>query len=134
VSTTVPTSAAVGTTARIVPAVVSGTQIFIECPPWCTVDHVADSTGHVEDIWHASDNVDLEVPRLGQASDLMAFAKIELDGYCSDPRKRVPFIAVEDASSEGYDMTPTQALEYADNLEVFAAKIRMMARTARGVA
>ncbi|MCY0917009.1 hypothetical protein OS965_02310 [Streptomyces sp. H27-G5] len=122
------------TASRFAPAIVRGQQIMIQCPSFCTVDHVTDSTGHIEDIWHASDSVDLNVPRLGRQPELMAFAKIQLDGYSSDPAKRTPFINVEDSSADGFDMAPAQALVYADNLEAFAARIRAMARTAAAVA
>lgn len=125
---------AVSLTARIVPAVVRGEQIFIECPSWCTVDHVEDATGHIVDIWHASGHVDLNAPTMGQAPELMAFAKIEMDRHSRIPAQRIPFITVADSSPDGYAMTPADALSFADSLEVFAAQIRAMARTAGGVA
>lgn len=122
--TTIPTSP------RFAPALVRGQQIWIQCPSFCTVDHVADATGHIEDIWHASDHADLIAPTMGQAPELMAFAKIEMDVYSSIPAQRVPFITVADSSPDGYAMTPADALLFADNLVAFAEKIRSMARTA----
>jgi hypothetical protein len=122
------------TATRIVPAVVRGEQIFIQCASWCTVDHVANPEGYLVDIWHMGDHANLNVPRMGQSPELMAFASIELDRHSSDPMRQVPFISVEDSSADGFDMTPDLADQFAANLEAFAEQIRMMARTARGEA
>jgi hypothetical protein len=113
-----------------VPAVVCGTRIFIECPSWCTVDHVESAEGHIEDVWHGGDYVDLSVPRIGRDSELLAFARIGIDPVSSDPAKRSAFVFVDDGG-EGYEMSPDQADVFADDLERFASQIRAMARTAR---
>ncbi|MER6778450.1 MULTISPECIES: DUF6907 domain-containing protein [unclassified Streptomyces] len=118
---------------RLVPAVVGGHQIWIECPSWCTVDHVAYSEGFLEDVWHCGDNADLFAPRIGKSPDLALYARLGLDPFDSDPGRRRAFVTVDDGS-EGFYMAPDQADQFADNLEAFAEKIRAMARTARGVA
>ncbi|MFG2328279.1 DUF6907 domain-containing protein [Streptomyces sp. NPDC048604] len=115
---------------RFVPAVVSGTEIQIQCPAWCTIDHVADSNGCIEDVWHSSDHVDLKLPHLGDSDDLFTYAYLGLDPTSSIPGRRKPFVLVEDGG-EGYHMSPDQADRFADNLEAFAARIREMARVAR---
>lgn len=114
---------------RIVPAVVSGTRIYIECPAWCTVDHVDSAENHVEGVWHGGDYANLNVSRIGREPDLLAFARLGIDPGSSDPEKRSAFVFVDDGG-EGYEMSPAQALEFADNLERFAAEIRGMAATA----
>lgn len=116
-------------TSRIVPAVVSGTRIYVECETWCTVDHVASPESHVEDVWHGGDYANLNVPRLGKSPDLLAFARLGIDPGSIDADKRSAFVFVDDGG-EGYEMSPAQALEFADNLERFAAEIRAMAATA----
>lgn len=130
-STTVPVVAAPAGTphSRIVPALVSGTRIFIECFAWCTVDHVTTPEGFIEDIWHGGDYADLNVPCIGKSPDLLAFARLGVDPTSSDLAKRQAFVSVDDGG-EGYEMTPVQAVEFAGNLEVFAAQIRVMAAKA----
>lgn len=131
-STTVPVL--IGSTdaphPRIVPAVVGGNRIYVECPSFCTVDHVASPEGHIEDVWHGGDYAHLNVPRLGKSPDLLAFARLGIDPASSDPAKRTAFVFVDDGG-EGYEMSPAQADTFADNLERFAAEIRGMAHTAR---
>lgn len=114
---------------RIVPAIVHGRQIHIECPSFCTVDHVASPEGFIEDIWHAGDYADLMAPRMGKSPELALFARLGLDPYDSDPARHQTFVTVDDGG-EGYYMAPDQAEEFADNLEAFAARIREMARLA----
>lgn len=115
---------------RFVPAIVSGTEIRIPCPIWCTVDHLADPDGCIEDVWHSSDYADLKAPHMGTGDDLIAFARLGLDPTSSNPGHRKSFVVVEQGD-EGYYMSPDQANAFADNLEAFAAEVRAMARTAR---
>ncbi|MFI5985082.1 DUF6907 domain-containing protein [Streptomyces sp. NPDC051555] len=116
---------------RIVPAMVSGQQIFVECPSWCTVDHVEHAEGFLVDLWHASNYADLNAPRIGKDPELVLFARLGIDPFASEPERQRAFITVDDGG-EGAYMTPDQADEFADNLEAFAPQIREMARTARG--
>ncbi|MEU4502631.1 hypothetical protein [Streptomyces sp. NPDC024089] len=115
---------------RIVPATVSGTRVYIECPAWCTVDHVASPEGFLEDVWHGGDYANLNVPRIGRDDELFSFARLGVDPVSSDPARRNAFVFVDDGS-EGYEMSPGQADRFADNLEMFAAQIRAMAATAK---
>ncbi|MFF4644943.1 DUF6907 domain-containing protein [Streptomyces sp. NPDC001389] len=132
-STTVPVSTASATLSRFVPAVVRGQRLLIECPMWCAIDHCKHPTGHLEDIWHGGNFAGLMVPRMEGEASLLAFARIGLDPYSSNPSRRSPFIVLDDGGDSD-DMTPEQAEQFADNLEAFAAQIRAMARTARGEA
>lgn len=119
--------------ARFVPAVVRGQRIMIECPGWCTVDHVESPEGFLDDVWHAGDYADLNAPRIGKDAELVLFARLGIDPYASEPERRQAFVTV-DGGDEGSYMTPDLADEFAANLEAFAEQIRSMARTARGVA
>jgi len=114
---------------RLVPAVVGGHQIHIECPAWCTVDHVAYAEGFLEDVWHCGGQADLYAPRIGKTPDLALYARLGLDPFDSDPARRKSFITVDDGS-EGFYMTPEQAVHFAENLDAFAEQIRGVARTA----
>jgi hypothetical protein len=123
-----------GTPTRLVPAVVSGQQIHIECPSsWCTVDHVAKPEGFLVDVWHVGDYADLNAPRIGKDPQLVLFARLGIDPYASEPERRQAFVTVDDGG-EGFYMTPDLADQFADNLVAFAEQIRTMARTARGAA
>lgn len=116
-------------TGRLIPALVNGEQIFIECPPWCTLDHVAQNQKHLEEVWHGSDTVNLYAPDGG---DLVLFARLGADPYCLKHERRVPFVVIDDGS-DCVNLTPQQAETFADNLLVFAAQVRAMARTATAV-
>lgn len=131
-SPTVQAAPASATPSRIVPAVVSGTRIFIECPAWCTIDHVASAEGLIEDVWHGGDYANLNVPRMGKNPDLLAFARIGIDPTSSDLAKRSAFVVVDDGGDggEGYEMSPAQAVEFANSLDAFAGAIRAMAAAA----
>jgi len=123
-------AAPAGRPSRIVPAVVSGARIYVECFDWCTIDHVANGEGFIEDIWHGGDYANLSVPRIGRDSELLAFARIGIDPGSSDAAKRSAFVFVDDGG-EGYEMSPDQADRFADDLVRFAAEIRGMAATAQ---
>jgi hypothetical protein len=117
---------------RFVPAIVSGAEIRIECPTWCTVDHVADPEGHLVDVEHSSDFADLSVPREGEDDTPLVFARISSDPHSPNLGRRRPFVSLNDFS-EGFEMSPDQADVFAESLEAFAAQVREMARIARGV-
>lgn len=117
---------------RLVPAVVSGQQIYVPCPEWCSINHIADPAGALSDVWHEGDFIDLHVPRIGRNPELLAFARLSLDPAATDARREA-YITVGDGG-EGFDLTPKQALQFASNLEAFAEQIRALARTARDAA
>jgi hypothetical protein len=125
-TTVQPTPLALEPTTRLSPALVKGVRCLVECPRWCTVDHVKDSENFIEDIWHAGDYADLKVPQLKRKTDLFAFARLGLDDDTN-----TPIVHVDD-NSEGFDMSPEQAEQFADNLNAFADAIRGMVKTAKG--
>lgn len=126
VSLAVPAAGLTPTPSRLSPALVKGQRILVECPHWCTVDHVADPENFVEDIWHAGNYANLEVPQVNRKDDLFAFARL---GF--DPEAGITVIHVDD-HSEGFDMSPEQAATFAANLRAFADQIDAMAKTAKG--
>lgn len=120
---------------QIVPALVDGQTVYLECPTWCMIDHVHDSQKFLEDIWHSGTFADLEAPRRNGSPSVIAYARLGLDPFSRDEEMRRPFIFVEDGgSSEGSYMEAEHAEQFADNLEAFAAKIRAMAAAMRGAA
>lgn len=108
---------------RLVPALVNGRRIHIECPVWCSLDHVAENMRFLEDVEHAGGLVDLMVPRMGDVTELLADARIGVDS------SGCPFVVVDDGS-ESFTMRPEQAEHFADDLILFAMQVRTMARTA----
>jgi hypothetical protein len=110
---------------------VNGRRIHIECPVWCSLDHVAENMRFLEDVEHAGSLVDLMVPRMGDVPELLADARIGVDPSGSTADRRTPFVVVDDGG-EGFYMNPTQAEAFADNLIMFAMQVRAMARTAGG--
>jgi len=122
------------TETRIVPALIDGQRVFLECASWCTIDHVRDNQKFLEDVWHSGPFADLEVPRRGNTPGLMAYARIGMDPFSRDEQMRVPFIFVEDGNSaEGSYMEADHAETFADNLVAFAEKIRAMGRALKAV-
>lgn len=115
---------------RLSPALIKGTKIFIQCPEWCTVDHVAANENHIEDVWHAGEYADLNVPQMNGNPELLVFARIGIDEQSDDPGMRNAFLFVDDGNS-GFYMTPEQAVDFADNLHAFAARVRGMAKQAK---
>ncbi|MGW0032098.1 DUF6907 domain-containing protein [Streptomyces sp. NPDC003314] len=118
-------------TTRLVPAVVSGTKILVECFDWCTVDHVADPEGFLADVWHGGEYTHLHAPHMGSSDDMIAWARLGIDPASSTPEHRQPFVMVSQGDEDKFQ-TPEQADAFADNLEAFAARIRELAQIARG--
>lgn len=117
----------------IVPALVNGVQVAIACPAaWCTENHTGEDTKHLEDVSHTGATVDLYAPNFqGGANDLFAYAHLVQDLYSKNPNERAAYIRVEDGGGEESALTPDQADTFADNLTVFAGRIRALARVAR---
>jgi hypothetical protein len=121
---------AVSPALRIVPALVNGNRVHIECRDWCTTDHVAENERHLEDIAHAGALADLVVPGGEPGYRLLAHARLGADPFAPEAQDRAPFVVIDDGS-EGFHLTPPQAAQFADRLEAFAEQIRDLARTAR---
>lgn len=117
---------------RLVPAVLSGARVHIECPSWCTVDHAEDPNARFEDLSHASEYVDLEATVIGKVDGLQMFARLGLDPVSKNAYRRTPFLVV-DGGSEADDLTLEAADGFAENLVAFAAQIRQLTAAARGV-
>ena len=120
-----PVAAASVTPSRIVPALVNAMPVWIECPDWCTIDHVAQNMRHLVDIWHGSDTVSLYEPDDGNP---VLVARIGSDPYSTKHERRVPFVAIDDGN-DSVNLTPQQAEVFADSLEVFAARVRDLVRS-----
>lgn len=125
-----PTLTSPVASARLVPALVNGQRIFIECPDdWCTEDHIAENEQRIEDISHGGPIADLMLPLADGSVELLAFARLAAAPY-GDSDWRKPSVTVEAADAPGMHMRPEMVEQFADNLEAFAAQLRTMARTA----
>lgn len=114
---------------RLRPAMVGGKPIHIECADWCRIDHVHANEGHLVDVYHSGESADLMGPRMGEGPQPMLHARLHADTFGTDTARQAPYIVVDD-ESESFHMTPSQALEFADNLVAFAAAIREQAAQA----
>jgi hypothetical protein len=122
---------------RLVPARIGRTNdtsviVYVECPLWCTDDHVAEPVVNAVDISHTSSSEGLGVPSLlknGLAHEM--FAAIQSDPVAADPRLRAAHIIVEDGSNDYAFLTPEMTDELADKAVAFASHLRSLARTAR---
>jgi hypothetical protein len=112
---------------RIVPALVNGRQVFIECPSWCVTDHVMEDERHLEDIEHSGEMTDLVIPG-GPGYRLLAHARLGFDPY-GDDASRGPYVVV-DAASEPFVVSPADAAVFAGRLDAFAERVRSLARSA----
>lgn len=122
------------TTSRIVPALIDGQRVFLECPSFCTIDHVREGQKFLVDVWHTGEFADLEAPRRNGTPDLLAYARLGVDPFSSDDAMRRPFLFIEDGgSAEGSYMDAEHAEEFADNLVAFAEKVRAMGRALKAV-
>jgi len=117
-------------TPRIVPALVNGNRVHIECLPWCTTDHVAENERHLEDVAHAGALTDLVVPGGEPGYRLLAHARVGADLFAPEVQDRAPFVVIDDGS-EGFHLAPTEAEVFADRLMAFAEQVRALARIAR---
>ncbi|KPC79524.1 DUF6907 domain-containing protein [Streptomyces sp. NRRL S-4] len=111
---------------RLRPATVGGNPIHIECPAWCTSDHVE---GFLVDVFHTGEPVDLVAPTLDGPPQPLLHARLHADTFGTDVPRQAPHIVVDD-ESQLFAMTPAQALEFADDLVAFAAQVRALAEQA----
>lgn len=117
---------------RLVPALIgregSAQYVWLPCPEWCDQDHANDRQVAVEDIWHSGPFVDLEMPHR-DGSELLAYFRLGLDPYSSDPAKRRPFIFAEDGfTADGRYMDAEHIEEMCSKAESAIAALRAMAR------
>jgi hypothetical protein len=82
----------------------------------------------VEDVWHSGDFVDLNMPHR-DGSELIAYFRLGLDPYSSDPAKRRPFVYGEDGfTADGRFMDAAHVEAMCDKAEAAIAQLRAMAR------
>lgn len=130
---------AVAPGSRLVPARVaraneSGVIVYIECPNWCTEDHVEEYVANVEDVMHRGDMARAEVASfLNDTTLIYALnARLEADPIARDTRLRGAHVTVwEDGGPETAELTADMAEELADDLVGLAARLRHLARTVR---
>lgn len=114
---------------RLRPALVNGSPCHVECPPWCTEDHVASAVRFLEDLEHAGEMADLVIPG-GPGYRLLAHARLGSDPFADAESQRSTYVLVDD-QSEPFVMNPAEAAVFADRLEAFGAQLRILAAAAR---
>lgn len=114
---------------RLVPALVHGQRVYVECPSWCVSDHVAENERHLEDIAHAGPMADLVVPGGGPGYQLLVHARLGADLFAPRADDRATFVVIDDGA-EGFQLTPQEADVFADRLLAFAMSVRALGRAA----
>jgi hypothetical protein len=127
-----PESPVVSPGFRLVPALIgregSAQHVWLPCPAWCDQDHANERQGAIEDVWHSGPYVDLNMPHR-DGSELLAYFRLGLDPYSSDPAKRMPFVFAEDGfTANGRYMDSEHIEAMCDAAEAAIAKLRAMAR------
>ncbi|MER7963575.1 DUF6907 domain-containing protein [Streptomyces ardesiacus] len=116
---------------RLVPALVGkstepGSILYVECPDWCVVDHVADRNVFIQDISHQGEKATLSLtPTRGEQVPLEVYLS-EWPALAEDngqPRLDV------DIDSEVYSYGRTAAMALADQMVAFAEDVRRLAET-----
>jgi hypothetical protein len=122
---------------RFVPAALGkpGEQVivYIECPAWCSQDHVANWSHYAEDIDHwGQTDAAWDTGCLTRPGDQMLalFARVHSDPVAADPRLRAAHVLMDDESTQVF-LTPEMADRMADDLIAFAAQMRHLATRAR---
>ncbi|MFJ2741854.1 DUF6907 domain-containing protein [Streptomyces sp. NPDC087440] len=120
---------------RLVPAMIGKVdreqRVYIECPAWCVIDHVAEPETHVEDISHTTGSACIVGMSLTKTGIIHALhSTVRTDPSSDDPRLKAAHVVVDDESEDAY-MTPDMAEEFADALISFASAVRQQARAAR---
>ncbi|MFD9430334.1 DUF6907 domain-containing protein [Streptomyces sp. NPDC060002] len=107
--------------------------VYVECPLWCTQDHIKDWVQHAEDIDHWGDdsaNWDSDcITRPGERM-LALDARLHSDPVAADPRLRAAHVLMDDETTQVF-LTPEMADKTADDLIAMAAQLRHLAQRAR---
>ncbi|MEU3105592.1 DUF6907 domain-containing protein [Streptomyces griseoflavus] len=116
---------------RLVPALVGrstdpGTIVYVECPDWCVVDHVADRNVFLEDISHRGERKSL--PLTPSRGDMVPVEVYLSQWPASGDDGGQPYLAV-DVDCEVSNYSRAAALALADQLVSFAADVRRLAQT-----
>ncbi|NUS14081.1 MAG: hypothetical protein HOY69_22190 [Streptomyces sp.] len=120
---------------RLVPALIGrpGTaqHVWLPCPEWCDQDHANERQVAVEDVWHSGPYADLNMPHR-EGSELLAYFRLGLDPYSSDPARRRPFVFAEDGfTANGRYMDAGHVESMCDEAEAAIARLRAMAQAVR---
>lgn len=101
--------------------ITGGGQTVESCPEWCTADHRVDASGSLDDLTHAADAVGTRMPLLDKWIDgepvtvqvPILLAQIRLDPYSENPRRNVPFAALELTDNDMLDeLSPNEFAAY----------------------
>lgn len=106
--------------------------VWIECPIFCTENHLDFGQAAIEDIVHSSDASHVGIGSfLSQHLALELYASVKADVGATDPRLKNPHIVLDDGSGEDAFLTEDMADEFADRLVEYAEQVRQLAGIAR---
>jgi hypothetical protein len=122
---------------RLVPATVGRTgrtqvTVWIECPTYCTVDHVAEPEGSIEDIAHQGEDFGIVAPSMtGGSSEVELYARLYSDPASPDPRMRGPHLLIGNGLTPDAQMTAADAERWLGELIDFTAQLRHAVQACR---
>lgn len=107
--------------------------VYIECPDWCTTNHLSEWVHFLEDVDHSGEEFAVHVPTFSRDGEpaYTLTATVGSDSMSPDSRMRAAHVIVGDEGSVDAYLTPEMADSTADDLDRLAAKLREAARTAR---
>ncbi|NUQ96393.1 MAG: hypothetical protein HOY79_07435 [Streptomyces sp.] len=120
---------------RLMPALIGTINrahvVHIECPDWCTDDHMDEPHG-LEEVTHNAGDKDVEVVSIDDLTALALHWTARISAYPASPfaQARAAHIVVDDEGTEAR-LTPEMAEELADDLVAFTAYLRQLAGTVR---
>lgn len=106
--------------------------VYLQCPTWCTENHVENWNNDLEDVNHYGDMGGVAVPTMERDfAQFEWYARIASDPIAAEPSLRAAHVLIGDGGADEARLTPDMADEVADEIISFASEIRSAARTAR---
>lgn len=107
--------------------------VYVECPDWCSEDHVVNFVHFLEDVDHKGDELTVAIPSFWNDKDAayQLTATLSSDPLSTDLQMQAAHIVMGDSGSVDAYLTPDMADGVADSLIKMACKLREVARTAR---
>lgn len=106
--------------------------VWVECPIYCTENHLDFGQVAIEDIVHSTGAEHVGIGSfLTEHLALELYASVKADVGATDPRLKGAHVVLDDGSGEDAFLTENMADEFADRLVAFAEQVQRLAHIAR---